>query len=139
MVKLLVNGLCTAKPDQLCVLTHEALTLGLRTRVEPDILVLAAGADADRLGYRQDQVLFIVEVVSQITQIRDRELKPQYYAKAGIPHFWRVEEEEAGPAVYVYELDPATQTYFLTGTQRTRVTRPVPYRIDIDLAGIAPA
>jgi hypothetical protein len=113
MVKLLDAGLNTTRPDGLLVRTQMSLRLGLRTRVEPDILVL----------------------VAPISEIRDRELKPKIYAATGITHFWRVEEDAGRPTIYVYELDPATATYFLTGThQEQRLVLTVPYAIEIDLS-----
>jgi hypothetical protein len=50
-----------------------------------------------------------------------------------MPHFWRVEESNGLPVVYVYELDPATSTYAITGIHHGRLTLRVPFPIDIDL------
>jgi hypothetical protein len=77
-----------------------------------------------------------IEVVSPDSQVRDRERKPQLYAASGIPHFWRVEENDGKPVVYVYELDPATSSYTPTGIYHERLTLTVPFPIDIDLGGI---
>jgi hypothetical protein len=44
-----------------------------------------------------------------------------------------VEENEGRPVVYVYELDPATKTYALTGIHHGKLSVPVPFLIDIDL------
>jgi hypothetical protein len=54
-------------------------------------------------------------------------------AEAGIAHFWRVEESDGKPVVYVYELDPATRTYAVTGIHRGKLGVSVPFSIDIDL------
>jgi hypothetical protein len=65
------------------------------------------------------------------------------YGRAGVQqdtaHFWRVEENDGKPVVYVYvyELDPATRAYALTGIHHGRVTVPVPFPIDIDLDDLA--
>lgn len=68
--------------------------------------------------------------------MRDRHRKPQLYAEAGIPHFWRVEFVDDRPTVYVYELDPATKSYVPMGIHHDRLKVSVPYEIDIDLTEI---
>jgi Uma2 family endonuclease len=78
-----------------------------------------------------------VEVVSPDSEERDRERKPQLYAKAGIVHFWRVEDGGDGkPVVYVYELDPATHSYAITGIYHNQLKLAVPFHIDIDLTEV---
>jgi Uma2 family endonuclease len=138
MVHFLKVGLEATRPDGFLLRTGMALTLELRTKVVPDILVLAAEADPelDRTGYPLEAVQLVVEVVAPISEIRDRELKPKLYAEAGITHFWRVEEEAGRPVAHVYEVDPATSTYFRTGVHRDRVKRTVPYGIDVDFNGL---
>jgi hypothetical protein len=138
MIQRVEAGLNAARPDGLVVRPRMSLTLGLRTRVEPDVLVLAAEAqtNVDQTEYPADALVLAVEVVAPISEIRDRELKPQLYAKAGITHFWRVEEDSGKPVAYVHELDPVNSVYFLTGTHRDRVKLTVPYDIDIDLSGL---
>jgi Uma2 family endonuclease len=137
-LKLLCAGLAATLPDGLLLRTRKSLTLELRTRVEPDILVLAADAqtEADQTECPADALLLAVEVVAPISEIRDRELKPKLYINAGITHFWRVEEEGGKPVVYIYELSPVTSDYFLTGTYHDTVKLNVPYEIDIDLSSI---
>ncbi|GAA4616411.1 hypothetical protein GCM10023195_72970 [Actinoallomurus liliacearum] len=83
--------------------------------------------------YTPAEVRLVVEVVSPESEERDRKLKPARYAEAGIAHFWRVEENDGRPVVYVHELDPATATYALTGIHHGKLSVPVPFPIDIDL------
>lgn len=64
---------------------------------------------------------------------RDREVKPRKYAQAGVRHFWRVEEEDGLPVVYVYELDPAIMRYANTGIHRKELKLGVPFPVTIDL------
>lgn len=87
--------------------------------------------------YRADDVVLAVEVVSEESQIRDRKRKPQLYAEAGTPHFWRVEEVNDQAAVYVYELDSTAATYTLAGVHRGQLVLEQPFPIDIDLTAIA--
>ncbi|MFE9139730.1 Uma2 family endonuclease, partial [Streptomyces sp. NPDC007355] len=75
---------------------------------------------------------------SEESKDRDRSLKPFKYAQAGIPHFWRIEDEGANPAVHVYELDSLTRTYVATGIHRENLEVPVPFPISIRLGDLTP-
>ncbi|WP_431963711.1 Uma2 family endonuclease [Nocardia sp. bgisy134] len=92
-------------------------------------------ADPDTY-YFADDLALAVEVVSPDSEERDRETKPFKYAKAGIPHYWRVEQGDGTVVVYVYELDPATSRYVPTGIFHDRLKVSVPFPIDIDLTAI---
>jgi Uma2 family endonuclease len=134
---LLETGLRRTLPPELRVRREMSVTLGPRQRPEPDMIVLRAQALAglEATAYQADDVVLVIEVVSPESQIRDRERKPQLYAKAGIPHFWRV-ENEGRMTVYVYELDPATSVYALTGIHHDKLRLAVPFDIDLDLTEI---
>lgn len=139
---LLEAGMRRTAPEDVRFGREMSLVLGKRNRPEPDLMALKAGAVATRqrgkkTGFQPEDVLLAVEVVSEESEERDRKRKPQLYAEAGIPHFWRVEEAEGmRPVVYVYELDPATAAYSLTGIFREQLKLSVPFTIDIDLAEI---
>ena len=135
---LLVNGLRETAPAEFRVRREMSVVLGRRQRPEPDVLVIRADADPGphRTAYRPADVVLAVEVVSPDSEERDRKRKPQLYAEAGIPHFWRVEEHSRRPTVYVYELDPATRGYALTGIHHDRLKTTFPYDVDIDLTEI---
>jgi Uma2 family endonuclease len=83
-----------------------------RTVREPDVSRFRRGVFP---GYRRsqfsaDDVDCVVEVISPESERRDREIKPEEYAKAGIPELWLVEEhpdDEADAIVNVYRLEPA--------------------------------
>jgi len=132
---LLETGLRRCAPDTVRVRREMTVTLDDRQRPEPDVLVIDADAarGLDQTTYQAADVILAVEVVSPDSERRDRERKPQLYAQAGIPHFWRVENVAGRPAVYVYELDPATRAYALTGIHHDRLALTVPFDIDIDL------
>lgn len=49
-----------------------------------------------------DELAVVVEVVSDGSEDDDRFLKPRWYAEAGIPEFWRVEQGTDGEAI-VYQ------------------------------------
>ncbi|MFI6506049.1 Uma2 family endonuclease [Streptosporangium sp. NPDC050855] len=135
---LLESELRRAVPADLRVRREMTVTLGKRQRPEPDIVVVHAEAVKGRkqTTYRPEDVVLAVEVVSDESEIRDRERKPVLYAQAGITHFWRVEEINDRPTVYVYELDPATRTYALMGIHHDRLKVSVPFDVDIDLTEI---
>ena len=128
-------GLHRCAPDTLRVSREMTVTIDDRQRPEPDVLVVNAAADddIDQTTYQAADVVLAVEVVSRDSERRDRERKPQLYAQAGIEHFWRVENTAGRPTVYVYELDPATHAYALTGIHHDQLKLTVPFDIDIDL------
>ncbi len=115
-----------------------SVVLGPRNRPEPDLIVLRADAvnARSRTFYPADAVVLAVEVVSPESEECDRKWKPQLYAQAGIPFFWRVEDPDGDPVVYAYERDPASGTYGLLGIFHERITLVAPFKIDIDLTGI---
>ncbi|MFF4831847.1 Uma2 family endonuclease [Streptomyces sp. NPDC001315] len=135
---LLVNALLDQVPEELNVIHEMTIKLGKRNRPEPDVLVFRGDADTgpQQTWYRPEDVVIAVEIVSEDSEERDREVKPRKYAQAGIPHYWRVEENEGLPVVYVYELDPATQTYGLIGIFHDKLQLTVPFPVEIDLTAI---
>ncbi|RLU90478.1 hypothetical protein CTZ27_21385 [Streptomyces griseocarneus] len=137
---LLERGLRMTAPDDLRVKREMAVVINSRNAPEPDLTVVRAEAVTGRRQTRYDvkDVVLAVEVVSPDSEARDRDTKPRKYAQAGIPHFWRVEMvgEEDRPVAYVYELDPATKSYIVTGIYHDHLKVAVPFGIDIDLSEI---
>ncbi|WP_432134186.1 Uma2 family endonuclease [Streptomyces sp. bgisy154] len=137
-IRLLDNALFDQAPDEWEVYREFTVTLDDQNRPEPDVLVARFGADT---GLRQTRllhgdVILAVEVVSDDSRSRDRETKPRKYAAAGIQHFWRVEESDGLPVVYVYELEPVTKAYVPTGIFHNRLKLTEPFPVDIDLTAI---
>ncbi|MEU7135603.1 Uma2 family endonuclease [Streptomyces sp. NPDC046261] len=134
-MRLLDNALVEQVPDGLDVDREMCIKLGKKDRPEPDVVVIRADAaiGSKQTWYRPEDVVLAVEVVSDDSEQRDREVKPRKYAAAGIQHFWRVEENQGRPVVYVYELDPATRVYSLTGIHHDelKLTRPFDLRISL--------
>ncbi len=48
-----------------------------------------------------------------------------------------MEKNDGLPTVFVYELDPATNTYAVTGIHHDRLKLSVPFDIDVDLTEVA--
>ncbi|MFB4275928.1 MULTISPECIES: Uma2 family endonuclease [unclassified Nonomuraea] len=122
-------------PEDHEVLGNMTVKLGPQQRSEPDLIVVGPNAPAgpEVTCFDAADVVLAVEVVSRASELRDRERKPVINAEAGIPHFWRIEEVNAQPAVFVYELDRATKSYGRTGIHHDRLKLTVPFDIDIDL------
>lgn len=135
VVERLRDELQRQAPPELTATREMDVLLGTRQRPCPDVSVVTAtaAADLDRTYYHPEDVTLVVEVVSRSSEIRDRETKPRRYAEAGIAHFWRVENNSGEPVVYVYELDPATRSYALTGIFHDRLESRVPFPVDLAL------
>ncbi|WKX70913.1 Uma2 family endonuclease [Streptomyces sp. XD-27] len=137
---LLEAGLRRSLPDELRVRREMVVVVDPRQAPEPDLSVIRADAatSLDDNHYPAADVVLVVEVVSPDSEERDRKRKPQLYAEAGIPHFWRVEMNSADerPVVYVFELETATRSYVPTGIYRDHLKLTAPFDIDIDLTEI---
>jgi Uma2 family endonuclease len=121
-------------PEHLAVAREMTVTLGLRQRPEPDILLVERSAVHDSvISFKPEDVHLVIEVVSDESRERDRTTKPIKYSNAGIKHFWRVEKEDAKPVVYTFELDPAARAYVPTGIHRKRLQADIGFPVDIDL------
>ncbi|MGW3413655.1 Uma2 family endonuclease [Streptomyces sp. NPDC000888] len=136
-VRLLENSLLGQAPDHLDVMREMAIKLDTRNRPEPDVLVFPVEANTGpkQTWYKPEDIVLAVEVVSPDSRERDREVKLRKYADAGFPHFWRVEDDDGKglPVVYVYELDPTTKAYGITGIFRDRLKVTVPFEIEIEI------
>ncbi|MFE0130340.1 Uma2 family endonuclease [Streptomyces sp. NPDC059037] len=138
MIDLLVTGLRGTVPESLKVRREMTVELDPRNGPEPDISLVRAAAvtGMEQTRFAAGDVLLAVEVVSPDSESRDRDTKPRKYAAAGIPNFWLVEMADANqhPVVRVYELDPLSKTYALTGIHHDRLRISVPYDIDVDIS-----
>jgi Uma2 family endonuclease len=138
-LRLFENALARLAPWELFRVRREmSVVLGPRQRPEPDVMVVRAEAEVGSAAtwYPADAVVLAVEVVSPDSEERDRRRKPQLYAEAGIPYFWRVEDVAGKIVLYAYELDPATRQFVPVGIFHDRVKLGVPFEIDIDLTEI---
>ncbi|WP_206050685.1 Uma2 family endonuclease [Nocardioides speluncae] len=135
MVDLVVSELRRQATPRLRATREMCVKLAERQMPEPDAVVVAAEAfnDAETTYYLANDVVLAVEVVSPDSVERDHDVKPRRYAAAGIAHYWRIEEQNGQPAAYVYELEPASAAYVLTGIYHSRLQVTVPFDIDLDL------
>ncbi|MDA0564295.1 Uma2 family endonuclease [Streptomonospora sp. S1-112] len=135
IISLLERQLWEQAPAEYFISREMSVTITERQRLEPDISVSEGAPDGgdEATSLSVESLVVAVEVVSPESQVRDRERKPQIYAKAGVRHFWRVENEKGEPVIYVYELDDVTGTYVPTGIHREHLKLRVPFDMDIDL------
>ncbi|MFC6082878.1 Uma2 family endonuclease [Sphaerisporangium aureirubrum] len=136
MIRLLMHPeLGIRPPGYLEVIQEMTVTLGLRQRPEPDVLVVTkeTADNLSRTSYRPEEVHLVVEIVSAESVERDRITKPIKYSSAGIRFLWRVELEDDHPVAYTYELDPAVKAYVPTGIHRGRLRTHIGFDVDIEL------
>ncbi|WP_404868871.1 Uma2 family endonuclease [Kitasatospora griseola] len=138
VVTALTNALAAQAPEGIEVEREMTVRLDSRNRPEPDLLVTTAPYDPDRTWHDPQDVLLVAEVVSPESAHRDRTVKLHKYAESGIPHYWRIEDEDGTTTAHVYELDTPTRSYVPAGIFRGDLRRPVPFALDIDLDRLAP-
>ncbi|WP_182879003.1 MULTISPECIES: Uma2 family endonuclease [unclassified Microbispora] len=122
-------------PQDLCVVREMSVTLGLRQRPEPDLMVVKRSAlpDLRTTSFKPEDVHLVVEVVSPESAERDRLTKPIKYSNAGIRYLWRVEQEDQHAVAYTFELEPSVKAYVPTGIHRKRLVTYAGFDVDIDL------
>ncbi|MEE1803753.1 Uma2 family endonuclease [Streptomyces sp. JV176] len=128
-------------PAGILVLREFTIDIDWQNRPEPDVVVCHSKymRDHEQTRIPAESALLAIEVVSRESRSRDRETKPLKYARAKIPHYWRVENSGNGEAVvHVFELEPATGVYVSTGIFRDWMKVPVPFPVDLDLTTIMP-
>ncbi|MCM4084044.1 Uma2 family endonuclease [Paractinoplanes hotanensis] len=138
LVTALVVSLAEQAPPGIEVEREMTIRLDKRNRPESDLLATTAPYEPDRTFYTPDQVLLVVEVVSPESAHRDRTVKLRKYAEAGIPNYWRVEDEDEAPVVYAYELDGPTRSYAPTGIHRDELRTGAPFPMELDLNKLVP-
>ncbi|MER6405488.1 Uma2 family endonuclease [Streptomyces viridosporus] len=140
VIDLLVNGLRSSLGPDFSVEREMTVVLDERNGPESDVSVVRADAvtGLDQTSFKAEDVLLAVEVVSPDSESRDRTTKPHKYALAGIPHYWRVEQDgtTGRPLVHVYELDPMTRSYVHMGMHHDRLKVDKPSAIAVDLGTV---
>ncbi|MGW1492731.1 Uma2 family endonuclease [Streptomyces sp. NPDC002402] len=127
-------------PEEFEVVREFTIDIDWQNRLEPDVIVVRGDVieGAEQTRFPAESVLLAIEVVSTESRTRDRETKPVKYARAKIPHYWRVESNEGRAVVYIFELEPATGQYTSTGIFHDRMKVSVPFPVDLDLTQITP-
>jgi len=117
--------------DSWLVVPAPGVALDPRNYREPDLVIVRREA-LDVLLARAQDVLLAVEIMSPSSITDDRMTKPAQYARAGIPHFWRL-ERQAEPVLVTHEL--TGDVYCETGRfiDEVVIDRPVSLRFRLDV------
>jgi Uma2 family endonuclease len=110
------------------------VVLGYRNTLEPDALILHSPANLDHHFFQPEQVVVAVEIVSPGTKRRDRLEKPGLYAAAGIPHYWRIEQNP----VHVFAYDLVDGRYQLAAEATDELVLTAPFDIKLPIRDITP-
>jgi Uma2 family endonuclease len=122
-------------PKDLRVGSAVGVAVDLRQTFEPDVLVVRRDVNGQQHFALAEQVVLAVEIVSPGTQRRDRLEKPAGYAAAGIPFFWRIEQNPV--RVFAYEL-ASGDTYRLVADSDAELVLERPFEIRMPIAEITP-
>nr|WP_205862659.1 Uma2 family endonuclease [Planosporangium thailandense] len=116
-------------PAHLTAGTALGVAVGANSTCEPDVLLFSPEVSQDNHYLMPHQVMLVVEVVSPSTRRRDRLEKPAVYADAGIPYFWRVEQNPV--QVHAYKLTDGIYKEQATSADEFVVAEPFPIRLPI--------
>nr|WP_242422140.1 Uma2 family endonuclease [Nocardiopsis sp. TSRI0078] len=140
VLELLGDALKAHAPSGLRTAREFSARLGGRQRPEPDLMLVRAEAFAklEQAWFSPEAVELAVEVVSPESVTRDRERKPRLYARAGVPFFWRAEQEGDDAVVHEYERDPTSPSgdYRRPTVHREKFTTSVPLSLGFDLTDV---
>jgi Uma2 family endonuclease len=140
IARRLANVLEAVASRQLAVATDVDLRLRdvpLLNR-RPDVVLYDAALPDDAV-LRPEHCLLVVEVMSPGSITADQADKPAEYAKAGIEHFWRIEnvdDAERGLTVFRYRLDPTTRVYASAGIDSGTMAVSDPIALTVVLADL---
>jgi Uma2 family endonuclease len=102
---------------------------------EPDLLLFDREAGLGRHYYLPRQVTLAVEIVSPGTRKKDRLVKPVDYARAGVPYYWRIEQDPVH--VFAYRLSKGGG-YELVADSAELLELSEPFEIKLPIDEITP-
>lgn len=70
----------------------------------PDLMILRRPVPGSTVWVDPGEVELVVEVMSPGSETLDRKIKPIDYARARVPHFWRVERDNGAVTVHLFRL-----------------------------------
>ncbi|MGC4809429.1 Uma2 family endonuclease [Micromonospora sp. DT228] len=121
-------------PLDLSPATAIGVAISHRNTLEPDVVLLRRPLVGTSHYFDAEQVMLAVEVVSPGTRRRDRLEKPADYADAGIPHYWRIEQNP----VHVYAYDLVDGRYELAADSAEELIVAKPFDIRLRVRDITP-
>jgi Uma2 family endonuclease len=114
--------------------TAVGVAINMQDTLEPDVVLLRRPVNDTNHFYLAEQVLVAVEVVSRSTKRRDRLEKPAEYAAAGIPHYWRIEQEP----VHLFAYDLVGDHYELVDDSTDVLSLAKPFPLELRIRDITP-
>lgn len=115
--------------------------IGVRTApgriLIPDLTIVTNPGSVQAVWDPADAAMAI-EISSPSSIANDRAIKPELYARAGIPHYLRIELGHAGPVATVYRLADGDFAPTGAGSQPGQLLRlDEPFAADLDLGRLA--
>ncbi|MEV4482352.1 Uma2 family endonuclease [Micromonospora coxensis] len=131
----------THAPQHLRATQDVGVEIAPNTSRRPDVLLCRAEVPSDASLVKAADVVLAVEVVSPGTRRTDRFAKPGEYAAAGIPYYWRVEQDPVH--VYAYRrgdrIGPGGERqYELVADSAELIELSEPFEIKLPVAEITP-
>ncbi len=134
----LAFALDAAVPVGLEVLEAINVRVGPGKILIPDLAVITVPG-LDLAVYQAADVVLVVEIAGPGTAVVDRVVKPQLYAQAGIPHYLRIEQDEAGPSAVAYRLQRNHYVEVARADPGQPLVLTEPFLVTLDLAALATA
>ncbi|MGH3693782.1 MAG: Uma2 family endonuclease [Pseudonocardiaceae bacterium] len=139
LVRNLARALEAAAPAGLEVFEGLNIRVGRDRIMIPDIVVLNEPG-LDTVIVEPGAVALVVEVTSPSNAWVDRLVKPEAYARAGIPYFLRVDLDRADTELGAISYSLARDGFVVSAQAiRGRLTLAEPFHADLDLAALATA
>lgn len=121
------RALDSACPIDLCVVPEPGVEFGPQTEVAPDLVVIRV--DQVEGAKLLEPPMLIVEVRSPSTALIDLSLKKDAYARFGVPSYWVVDPDPAGPEFMIFELRDRRYELELKTTEPFTASKPFPVSI----------
>jgi Uma2 family endonuclease len=121
-------------PAEFETLLAVGVAVSYSSTLEPDVVLLRRPVYLEHHYYQAEQAVIAVEIVSSSTRQRDRVEKPGEYAAAGVPHYWRVEQNP----LHVFAYDLVDGRYELVADSDTELVLSAPFEIKLPIRDITP-
>lgn len=134
-MRLLWTMLDAHAPHDTVIVTEQGVNLGSSVPV-PDLMAVSrTSVTARSYAFIPTDISLAVEIVSPRTKTKDRKFRPVQYAEAGIPVFWRVENDADAMVIDTFELSP-DGVYTATGVHREHIVTDRPFPIDAAIPAV---
>lgn len=127
----LARVLMSTAPEHFEAFTEADVILNRHNVFVPDVVVIDHRVVAPLKHLDSDHVVLAAEVESPSSRRRDRLLKPEIYARAGIAHFWRVERDGGTLTIIAHDLVHGTYIEVARATGEQLLTVRMPYEISL--------